>query len=714
MLPFECPINPAGVRTWMSRSLAVVLLLALAWGAAPTELHADTHTVTTNADSGAGSLRQAIADAASGDTITFSLTYPAVITLTSGELTINNMSLTIQGPGESQLTISGNYAGRVFWIHAGSGDTVTLSNLTIAGGRNSGSDGGCVLVFGGLAATLDHVTVRDCLVTSDYGTGGAIDSAVDGSLTLTYSSVISSQAVLGGGIYHNGGGSLTLTHSAVLSNTGAVSASSEGQGGGIWVQSSNRAILDHSRVENNRATGGHMSGPDSSLGGGIFAMASLTVDSSDIRFNQAGGSGGGISGVGWMDSVSMSITGTAIVGNLTNGGNAANEGGGLYLEDADAAITNTLISTNSAIFGGGIYASSSSVAIANSTLQYNAVTGYPSGTEGFGGGIVASGSTDVYVTNSTISNNLAQGNGGGIASDCADCSGYEISLVHATVSGNVADSDLDADGGDGGGIYIDSALGQQTNLTNTVVAGNDDRSTPGADDCSGTITSQGYNLVGDGTGCPHAQPGDLTTADPLLGPLSDNGGTTPTQALLSGSPAIDHIPNGTSGCGTSVTADQRYVPRPMGPGCDIGSFELSLPVLGVVKLADDGVPAPGQRVTYTIVVTNDGTVDALGAVISDTLPAGLSLAGPVGLLPPGAGTPGTPPVLVYNLTISASGRVTVTLPVTVAASGIVSGTLITNTASVTCAQLPSATAGSAAVTVRFPTVKVYAPLLIRR
>lgn len=93
-----------------------------------------TLTVTNNADSGAGSLRNTIAVANSGDMIIFA---PSVhsITLTSGELEIGK-NLNIQGPGANNLTISGNNASRVF--HIDSGETVTLANVKIANGLFSG------------------------------------------------------------------------------------------------------------------------------------------------------------------------------------------------------------------------------------------------------------------------------------------------------------------------------------------------------------------------------------------------------------------------------------------------------------------------------------------------------------------------------------------------------------------------------------------------
>ncbi len=71
----------------------------------------------------------------------------------------------------------------------------------------------------------------------------------------------------------------------------------------------------------------------------------------------------------------------------------------------------------------------------------------------------------------------------------------------------------------------------------------------------------------------------MPSTDPLLDTgLKNNGGPTQTIALLTGSPAIDAIPQGTNGCGTSIPTDQRGVNRPQGTGCDIGAYEVIQPV----------------------------------------------------------------------------------------------------------------------------------------
>jgi len=86
------------------------------------------------------------------------------------------------------------------------------------------------------------------------------------------------------------------------------------------------------------------------------------------------------------------------------------------------------------------------------------------------------------------------------------------------------------------------------------------------------ITSNGYNIESPGNTCGFDQTGDLvniTEGQLDLGELGDNGGPTMTHALGADSVAIDHIP--AVDCG--VTTDQRGEPRPVGDGCDVGSFE---------------------------------------------------------------------------------------------------------------------------------------------
>jgi uncharacterized repeat protein (TIGR01451 family) len=122
------------------------------------------------------------------------------------------------------------------------------------------------------------------------------------------------------------------------------------------------------------------------------------------------------------------------------------------------------------------------------------------------------------------------------------------------------------------------------------------------------------------------------------------------------------------------------------------------PNLSLSKSADVSDPLPGERTTFTVVLHNSGAGDATNAVVSDTLPSGLTFAGPVTLDPPGSGIVGTPPLLASGLTITAGERITLTFPVTVN-TGLAVGTLITNTASVTSTEVSTPSVGSARLSV---------------
>jgi uncharacterized repeat protein (TIGR01451 family) len=143
----------------------------------------------------------------------------------------------------------------------------------------------------------------------------------------------------------------------------------------------------------------------------------------------------------------------------------------------------------------------------------------------------------------------------------------------------------------------------------------------------------------------------------------------------------------------------------------MGAYEvLYMPDLRVTKTASQSNPAPGQAITYTVAVRNAGAVNANSGVISDTLPSGLTLAGPITLDPPGAGTTGAPPVLAFGLTITAGQTITLTFPVTVSSS-LADGTVITNTAAVTSAEVSTPVTGSVVITVA--KLKIYLPLITK-
>ena len=189
------------------------------------------------------------------------------------------------------------------------------------------------------------------------------------------------------------------------------------------------------------------------------------------------------------------------------------------------------------------------------TLTNCAVSGNTARVDG--GGIDNDGT--LKLNNCTVSGNSAP-DGGGIHND----SGGDVTLNNCTVSDNSADF--------GGGVYD---LANNVDFKNTIIA---DNTAPTSPDCAYGPDSYGYNLVGDGTGCPSDGTGDQTTDDPKLGPLQDNGGPTETHALESTSPALEagsckDIDN------NDVTQDQRGEARPADSDCDstadcdIGAYE---------------------------------------------------------------------------------------------------------------------------------------------
>jgi hypothetical protein len=325
----------------------------------------------------------------------------------------------------------------------------------------------------------------------------------------------------GGGLYN--AGTLTLTASTVHGNDTLF--------GGGGLANFGMLTVTHSTVTGNSAD----------FGGGLYnnSNSMLTLTASTVQSNKAIAGGGGLSNDG-----TMTLTTTTVHDN-----DAVFSGGGLY-NYGRLTLTTTTVRDNAAAFGGGLYSySGGPVTIIASTISHNAA--------GLGGGLYSAFST-LLLTNTTLSGNTATGAGGGLYQTSG-----KLTLTHSTLSGNATDAF-------GGGLYVD--YGALT-LTHSIVAKNPD----GGDcrDLYGAISSQGYNLDSDGS-CQLTASTDQPSTDPLLGPLQDNGGPTLTHALLPGSPAIDAIPWGTNGCGTTVVSDQRWQarPQPLGGACDIGAYEV--------------------------------------------------------------------------------------------------------------------------------------------
>ena len=277
-------------------------------------------------------------------------------------------------------------------------------------------------------------------------------------------------------------------------------------------------------------------------GGGIFSEATLTLERVVLTNNRSEMDGGGL-----MNTAEFGGPGVANIIDSTVSNNVA---GAFGTPPTDG--------------GGGIYnRGGGTVNLIRSTVSGN-------GAALLGGGIFNEAST-LNATNATISGNHANSDGGGIL----NTSGGTVNLNNVTISNNTADADNN-NSGNGGGLRNISGT---VTIANTLIAGNIDATTGGTvdPDCAGTLTSNGFNLVGDTSGCTvSGGPFDKLNIDPGIGPLANNGGPTQTHALLPGSPAIDMGNRALPGSGGNAcdAVDQRFVHRAQGRFCDIGAFEF--------------------------------------------------------------------------------------------------------------------------------------------
>ena len=302
-------------------------------------LQAATLTVTNTADSGAGSLRDAIGAARDGDTIQFVVALKGqTITLTSAELVIAN-NITIRGPGPSQLTVQRSTAGGTpaFGIfHVMPGHTVMIEGLTISGGRNEALGGG---IFNDQAT----LTVNDCAVVTNYS------------------------HFSGGGICNYGASArLTIVNSAVNANLGP--GDGGGYGGGIY-NDSGMLEIRHSTVSDNRI-GFNLPPMFGATAGGIYSNGTLEISDSTVSGNFAIRDGGGIVNY----NGTMTITNSTVSSNTVPG----YQGGGIE-NLGPLTITNSTISGNTVTYqqsgvGGGI-ANAGVLTITNSTISGNNADG---------------------------------------------------------------------------------------------------------------------------------------------------------------------------------------------------------------------------------------------------------------------------------------------------------------------------------------------------
>ena len=579
----------ASVRLQRLVLRAFAMCAFAAAGTAP----AATFTVTNTLDSGAGSLRAAIAaanTAAGADTITFNLTgCPCAITLAS-PLNVTQ-ALTITGPGMTQLALSGANSVQVI---AASGGPLAISDLTIRNGKSATNGGG---VSSASDLSLTRVTLQSN-VAAQYG-GGVFGGA---KVTITDSVFVANSATAfdGGGAYVTG--SLVVSGSQFLFN---VTATSKGYGGGGALIAFGPSDISNSVFGNNTSA---------DWGGAVYladfgAAGAQTTQLTNVQFQSnvanSGGGGGGffwfgtlLSNVSFTDNYASYRGGGAYAGYAGNypvtvsGGqmlrNSGAGGGGLY-SDSDLVVDGTLLDSNTSRNGNGGGAwTPGNATVTNATITHNTVTmggnsgGFDTGASislsaslvadnrtltGGGGGTGAGGNATitnvqylrnnaagdgggllsfgtVHATGSTFTDNTAGNLGGGILANVGDVSSTQFQTNHATNNW-------------GGGIFaIQSAvLNNATFLQNTskfaggaaatqtgtlqVIGGLFQGNQAGGGGFGGAIYIGGPSLTIDGTTF------NSNSSDQTGGAVASNA-VTITNAIFTG--------NTTTGTGGAVTA----------------------------------------------------------------------------------------------------------------------------------------------------------------
>ena len=306
----------------------------------------------------------------------------------------------------------------------------------------------------------------------------------------------------------------------------------------LVIQGSGRGvtIIDARIVVAYGVRGGTVS--DVTLLDGVFAeRGNLYVTRSEID-------GGGVSSAFGASGERVILTDSLITGFPRYGTIAEN-----------LTMLRSSVVGNGGIDGGGVRI------LKRGRIMQSTVSGNQS--NGSGGGILISSPGRLVLTDSTVSGNSAAQNGGGVFIEGSSASAPAGAVLRrSTIAGNSA-------GVAGGGVYVESDFrsGKLT-VEASIVA---DNVSPSGADCVSTVpVIAGHgNLIEDASGCPIVARSHSTvlSLDPLLGPLQDNGGSTETQALLPGSPALAQVTSGAF----CKSPDQRGIARTA--PCDLGAFE---------------------------------------------------------------------------------------------------------------------------------------------
>lgn len=529
---------------------------------------ANDYYVTTAADAGAGSLRQAIINAngnPGADNIYFNIS--GTITLSSTMTPITD-DLTVNGPGAEVLTIAGSESYTTMIV--GSGD-VDISGLRFFEGFAEVNGGGvCVLSAG--AILIEDCVFEWCFADKD---GGGV-YLENGSLTVRNCDFFYCYTFEGGGGICIGDGLAAASYCEFNP------CASDKNGGGISLENGTLNINSCSFID-----------CEAPIGGGICAIdGTLNADDCNIQYGFA------IQGAGiYCEEGSHTINSTTVERSI-----AWITGGGVHIEDAEAYFNDCVIRDNMSEVGGGVLINARSVVefarcdiyvnyadfagggvlIAEDAMALFDACAVTSNESYEGAGVFLLDDVFVVMGNTTIGDNWSVYDGGGIymGADAPPSIG-ELYLLNCTIAENYANAYDDDPSSFGGGIYHEYGA---IDIINTIIgdnmAGYD--SPVKSDYCNSTTSScplidRGYNIVeSQKNSNTFTDPSTMLDIDPGLGTPDYHGGSTYCVSLKPSSPAIDAATDLSPHAPILLIPeeDQRGMSR-IGAGAayDIGAFE---------------------------------------------------------------------------------------------------------------------------------------------
>jgi hypothetical protein len=423
-------------------------------------------------------------------------------------------------------------------------------------------DGETILVPAGTYQLKSQLFIQASVTVVGAGpaktilTAGAKSRVIDvnnalSTVTLEQLAVTHGKAATGGGILNTA--NLKLRHVAVSENLAAGGAG-DNVGGGI--ANSGELTIEHSKISDNKTAPGKTQGRGAGIADAVTGGGTLKISRTSITGNVAQGQGIGgalfFEPIDPPDGTEISITTSTISNNKALGSNVL--GGGIFYEPVPNSGSPRLPVTLTRDTFSGNVADGGSDQARGGALFYGPISNTAAD-------LPLTMVNDTFTAN-RAGNPNAMGTGGGLEIEPVINDGSAaLNFTNLTIAHNVSEGP-DASGG---GVFYAPVGTFSATFTNVIIGLNKAASGP---DCSQNVPSSGHNLESH-TGCGFSNgAGDIQNTNPLLGPLTNNGGPTETLALLRASPAIN------AGDDTACPPiDQRAVSRPQGPHCDIGAFE---------------------------------------------------------------------------------------------------------------------------------------------